>query len=90
MVPIYEYFGKGYSGLDWSECAMYDLYHQESFGSKVCQIQPNNGYAHGKKMLSITVAMWKEDLYITLWPWELYEDPNLPDWWLNSVFKRVS
>jgi len=31
--------------------------------------------------------MWKEDLDKTLWLHELYEDPNLPDWWLDKVFK---
>ena len=88
MIPLYEYFGKGYEGLDWSDNALYSLYHYESIGRGFGDIKPDNGYAHGKKILSITVAMWKEDLYITLWPWELYEDPSLPHWWLDSVFKR--
>jgi hypothetical protein len=48
-------------------------------------VSPDNGYAHGKKMADVNVAQWREDMYTTLQPWELYEDPDLPHWWLNKV-----
>ena len=83
MIALYEYFGKECGGLDWSDNALYDLYIFESTGKG--RIKPNNGYAYGKHTIDITISMWKEDLDKTLWLHELYEDPNLPDWWLDKV-----
>ena len=91
MIPIYEYFGsKGSNILDWSEDALYSIYYFESIGRGSGDLKPDNGYAYGKKLMDISISMWKEDLYVTLWPWELYEDPNLPDWWLDKLFKKMS
>ena len=83
MIALYEYFGKECGDLDWSDDALYDLYTFESTGKG--SIKPNNGYAYGKRTIDITIAMWKEDLNKTLWLHELYEDPNLPDWWLDKI-----
>ncbi len=34
--------------------------------------------------------MWREDLRRgLLFKYELYEDPNFPHWWLDSVLKGV-
>jgi len=64
---------------------MLDLYNHESFGTR---IGDKNGFAEGKKWMSVTIAMWMEDISQgNLMLYELYEDPNLPDWWLDSIFK---
>jgi hypothetical protein len=86
IIPLYKYFGQDYSGLDWSEDALLELYFYESTGKG--NLKPDNGYAHGKKMMNITISMWKEDLdkYISLE--ELYEDSNFPHWWLDKIFSR--
>jgi len=69
--------------MDWSDKALTQLYVYESLGKG--SIEANNGFALGKKMIDVALAQWKEDMYITLFPFELYEDPNLPDWWLDKV-----
>lgn len=85
MVPLYRHFAREWEEeLDFSDDMLYELYLNESKG--IGSISRTNGFAHGKKILSITVEMWKEDLWITLFPWELFEDPQLPDWWIISVF----
>jgi hypothetical protein len=69
--------------MDFTPYALQDLYVYESTGrGHVCAC---NGYAHGKKMMDVNLAQWREDMWKTLWPWELYEDPHLPDWWLDKV-----
>ncbi len=83
MIPLYLYFARDYIDLDLSEDALYELYLFESTGQG--SIKPNNGYAVGKKLMDVAVAMWKEDMYRTLMPYELYDDPDLPDWWLDKV-----
>ena len=87
MIPLYRHFAKDNEhGLDFSDDMLYQLYDNESKG--VGKIDPRNGFAHGKKIMSITIEMWKEDMWITLFPWELFEDPNLPDWWLLKVLSK--
>ena len=84
MVPLYRHFGRHWEHcMDFSEDALFDLYVYESTGQGV--VKPDNGYANGKKWMDVAVAQWKEDLWRTLWPWELYDDPDLPDWWLDKV-----
>ncbi len=69
--------------MDFTDEALYDLYIYESTGKGfVCSC---NGYANGKKWMDVAVAQWREDLWVTIFPWELYADPDLPDWWLDKV-----
>lgn len=81
--------GAGLSDYDFSEVAATALFERETFGKGAVAV--SNGYAQGKRLVDITVAMWMEDLYPTatlpplLFPWELYEDPGLPNWWLDKV-----
>jgi len=52
-------------------------------------VSDNNGFYIGKKWLNVFVDMWKEDLKKGfLFKFELYEDPDLPDWWLDKVLKK--
>lgn len=69
--------------MDFSDEALYDLYDYASQG--IGTVKPDNGYAVGKKMMDVTITMWREDMWITLFPWELYEDGNYPHWWLDKV-----
>ena len=85
MIPIYEHFAREWCDeLDFSDDMLYQLYDNESQG--IGKVHPKNGYAHGKKMMSITIEMWKEDMWITIFPWELFEDENLPNWWILKIF----
>jgi len=62
-----------------------ELFNGESYGTPV---SPKNGFAHGKKMLSLNVTMWKEDISKgLLFKHELYADQKFPHWWLDSIFK---
>jgi hypothetical protein len=87
MAELYKFFAKDWSNvLDFSDDALLQLYNHESYGS---EISPENGFAHGKKWLNLNVAMWMEDIPKgLLFLDELYEDPNYPHWWLDSVFKN--
>lgn len=86
MIPIYELFGSPYNDLDWSDASLLELYEYESTGKG--SVNPKNGFAHGKKIMDITVANWKEDMFVTLFPNELYEDDRIPNWWLDKVLKE--
>lgn len=73
--------------LDYSDEALLELYLSETFGDKV---SPKNGFAVGKKYLSVHVEMWREDIRDgILFKYELYEDEKFPHWWLNSIFKTL-
>lgn len=87
MYPLYEYFSRGWKDcLDYSDESLFDLYYNESQGRGT--VKENNGYAHGKKWLNVTVAMWLEDIEKgNLFKNELYEDPDLPHWWLDMVLR---
>jgi len=86
MSELYKHFSRDWNNLDYSEESLIELYEQESFGKGTCK--PNNGYDVGKKWLNVNVSMWKEDLERGyLFKWELYEDPKLPDWWLDKVLR---
>lgn len=66
---------------------MLDLYNHESYGTS---INSKNGFSEGKKWMSVIVSMWLEDIALgNLMLFELYEDPELPDWWLDSIFSSI-
>ena len=86
MVPLYRYFGRHWEHcLDWSDNALWELYENESFGTG--RVSSNNGFAHGRKWMDVTVAQWREELGRTLFRFELYTDPDLIEWhwWLDKV-----
>ena len=87
MSELYRVFANDWKDcLDFSDVALLELYNYESYGG----VRPasNNGFYHGKKWLNVNVAMWKEDISRgMLCRRELYEDPKLPHWWLDSVLK---
>jgi hypothetical protein len=46
----------------------------------------DNGYYWGKKHMDVTIEMWKQDIKNgLLFKKELYEDENIPDWFLDKV-----
>lgn len=66
-----------------------ELRLHETFGEIECS--PNNGFFHGKWLSSLTVAMWREDIQNgLLFKFELYDDRNYPDWWLDGVLKNLT
>ena len=69
--------------MDFSPEACQALYLYESTGQG--SIDPLNGFAVGKRYMDVAVAQWLEDMWVTLWPWELYWDDDLPNWWLDRV-----
>ena len=69
---------------DYSEESMLELYMYETYGEGRCD--DTNGFHLGKKWMDVTVEMWKEDFEKRLlFKCELYDDPELPDWWLDKV-----
>jgi len=85
MADLYRYFASGWTGLDFSDESLIDMFNSESFGTHVDKNK--NGFYVGKQWLNVTVAMWKEDQskgHLVLS--ELYEDENLPRWWLDNIF----
>lgn len=87
MCEVYEVFASDYRNIgDFSDEAKIELFNVESYGGKV---SPLNGYGLGKKWLSVTVKMWKEDIAQgLLFKCELYADPKFPHWWLDSVLSN--
>lgn len=86
MSELYRVFSNDWKHLhDYSDEMLIELYNSESYGTKVSK---QNGFALGKKWLSVQAAMWREDITSgNLKLWELYEDPKFPHWWLDSVFQ---
>lgn len=82
--PIYDHFGREYVAMDFSDNAFEAMYVYESNGGTTPDQQ--NGYFWAKRMIDITVAMWREDVGSEFLPrCELYDDPNYPNWWLDKV-----
>jgi hypothetical protein len=88
MSELYKYFARDMSSkLDYGDEALLSLYNHESYGQP---LSPNNGFAVGKQYLNLCVTMWREDLRRGLiFKHELYSDPELPHWWLDSVLKDL-
>lgn len=73
-------------GYDFTGEAATVQYVYESRGG----VKPDvmNGYSAAKHLLDVTVGQWKEGLDEgTLTKKELYEDSNLPDWYLDMVIR---
>lgn len=88
MIPLYEMFAKEFSSdtIDFSDKAKEDMYRYETCGEGF--VDERNGYFLGKKILNLQVTSWKEDMKNGLLYFkELYDNPNYPKWWLNSVLK---
>jgi hypothetical protein len=88
MSQLYRVFANDWVHvLDFSDEALLSLYNHESYGTS---LTPKNGFAVGKQYLNVHVTMWKEDIRAgILFKHELYEDPNFPHEWLNSILKDL-
>ena len=92
MSEVYKIFSE--PDFDFSNKAKEEAYLFESkgignFKENIFNNTRPNGYRFGKKMLNITVAMWKKDTHKgLLFLSELYSDIKFPHWWLNKVFNR--
>jgi hypothetical protein len=87
MCQVYRIFCKDWEHLyKFSDHDMLEMYNSETYGDPVSS---SNGFLVGKKWLSVTVAMWKEDIRGgILFKEELYKDGKYPQWWLDSVLKH--
>lgn len=85
MAPLYKHFAEDYASIsDFSDLALEDMYFHESEGTKLAI--KNNGFLIGKKLLNLQVSDWKVDIENgLLFKIELYNDPNYPHWWLDSI-----
>lgn len=85
MAVLYKHFAREFGDLDFSDEAQVELFNAESYGTKVSK---QNGFSVGKTYLNVQVTMWREDIDNgTLFKCELYNDPNYPHWWLDSILK---
>lgn len=85
MAKLYTVFAAGWTGLDFSDDSLLEMYNSESYGTPVNR---KNGYFVGKQWLSVNVQMWKDDRargHLVLS--ELYADERFPHWWLDRIFK---
>ena len=88
MSELYRVFAEDWKHvLDFSDESLLELYNYESYGGR---IDAKNGFAVGKKYLNLHVTEWREEIKQgMLFKHELYNDPSLPHWWLDSVLKGV-
>jgi len=67
---------------------MMEMFLYESFGEG--NPTNSNGYFLGKKWMDVNIEMWREDIEQGfLFKQELYDSPNIPNWWLDKVLKDV-
>ena len=97
---IYRHFAtsetKNKDLLDFSDKAKQEMFDFETYGKGNIDFQEIfynkkiNGYAYGKKMMDITISMWREDIpQGLLYKSELYSDGNFSHWWLKKVLKGI-
>lgn len=87
MAEVYRHFA-GQGDWDFSISASEEMFLWESKG--VPFNNPLNGYMIGKKWMDLTITeYWLPDLREgkTLFKKDLYEDANLPHWFLDKVLK---
>lgn len=88
MAEVYKFFARDYQA-NFSDSAAESMFKFESNGVGV--VAKDNGYAIGKHLMDLQIAMWHEDLYINkfmLTKYELLTDPELQSirWFLESLF----
>ena len=86
MAELYKQFAESWTGLDYSDQSLLDMYNAESYGTPLDERL--NGFYVGKQWMGVTVSMWKEDHANGHLSYsELYRDERLPDWWLDRVLR---
>lgn len=88
MCQIYKIFSQDYTYCDFSDSSVVELYNHESFGTTV---DKHNGFFVGKKIMDITIKMWREDIAnCMLFKHELYSSGRYPEWWLDNVLDGIA
>lgn len=85
MGNVYKFFAKDYPETDFSDNAMLAMFRAETYGGEYKFGYYDrtdgkfNGYAVGKHLMDIQIAMWYEDLsqFGQLTKFELMTDPQL-------------
>jgi hypothetical protein len=75
MAQIYKIFAEGWTGLDFSDSSLIEMYNSESYGEPIDERK--NGFYVGKHWMDVTISMWSE----------LYNDPRFPSDWLDAVLR---
>lgn len=90
---VYKHFSRAATETgfvcDFSEQAALEMFVFESQGKG--RVARDNGFAIGKKWLDVTLASWLDDLNASppmLRAFELYGDPEIPNWWLDKVIPQ--
>lgn len=84
MAEIYKRFIPDSLEVDLSEQAALDMFLHEN-GQPLPQRKILNGFAIGKKWMSVTIDLWKQDIKDKLlFVFELLED-DYPEWFLKSI-----
>lgn len=89
MSQLYFRFGNGFTqNHTFTEQDLLDLYNYETFGVPL-KSNNKNGYALGKKIMDITISMWREDISNGhLFVPDLYRE--YPSWWLDKILKNIT
>ena len=84
MAEIYKRFAEDCPQADFSEEAAIAMYKHEN-GVSLPETKTINGFALGKKWMSITVAMWKDDIAKGLLLVNELLDDGYPEWFLKNI-----
>ena len=93
MACMYRRFARAaYSDCDFSKQALMDAYEFESRGrgrlaGGVFE-NTNNGYPIGKKLVNISVAMWKEDIEAPGYP-KVLTRHELSTWYPRWFLRKI-
>lgn len=81
---IYLRFIDKVPGLDYSDSSALSMYRYESLGDRSL-LRPENGFLYAKRIMDITICMWKEDIRNGLLLVQELIDDNYPRKFLNKV-----
>ena len=83
VAEVYRYFAKGFD-CDFTDDDLMEMYIFESRGEG--RLREKNGFRIGKSWMDVNITMWFEDIRKgLLHPDELYDDPEIPNWFLNKI-----
>jgi len=85
MAELYKRFAKDYPQADFSKQAAEDMYTHETYGIPMPVKAQLNGYMQGKKLMDITISMWKEDIKNGVLSIKELKEDNYPEWFLKRT-----
>jgi len=92
MAEIYKRFAASFKNISFDEEAACDMYLHEN-GLPLPLRKQANGFQAGKRILNITIKMWREDIAKGLLSVQELLDDDYPEWFLKQTgmlkFKRI-